>query len=103
MTGAATIISRIESALERARWRKLELRGLYLDHEDYADFAYAETIRWQQETGSTALLWPLSYENILIIGGKALPVKESPRRSAIYGQHGEEIVVPKQLSEKVAA
>jgi hypothetical protein len=78
-----SIISRIEAALEKARWRKLELRGLYLDHEDYADFAYAETVRYQQETGSTAMLWPLSYENVLIIGGKA-------------------ITVPKRLSAKVA-
>lgn len=96
------IISRIESALEKARWRKLELRGLYLDHEDYADFAYAVTLKYQQETGSQALLWPLSYENILILGAKVLPVKEATR-SAIYATSGEAIYVPKQLSAKVAA
>lgn len=37
------IIERIEAALEKARWRKLELRGLYLDPIDYAAFAKAET------------------------------------------------------------
>lgn len=94
---AGGIIDRIEAALEKARWRKLELRGLYLDHDDYADFAHAETLRFQRETGSTAILWPLSYENILIIGGKALPVKEATR-SAIYATSGEAIVVPKRLS-----
>lgn len=102
MTGSDTIIPRIESALEKARWRKLELRGLYLDHEDYADFAYAKTLSWQQETGGTALLWPLSYENVLIIGAKLLPVKGATR-SAIYATSGEAIYVPKRLSEKVAA
>ena len=95
------IIDRIECALEKARWRKLELRGLYLDHEDYADFAYAETLRWQKETGSTALLWPLAYENVLILNAKSIPVKEATR-SAIYSTTGEEIAVPKKLSAKVA-
>jgi hypothetical protein len=38
-----TIYDRIDSALERARWRQLELRGLYLDPVDYAAFAKAET------------------------------------------------------------
>jgi hypothetical protein len=96
------IIDRIEAALEKARWRKLELRGLYLDHADYADFAYAETLRYQQETGSTALLWPCSYRNVLIIGGKALPVKEATR-SAIYATSGEAIIVPKELSRRTRA
>ena len=96
------IIARIESALEKARWRKLELRGLYLDHQDYADFAYAETLRYQQETGSTAMLWPLSYENVLILGEKALPIKEAGK-SALYATSGEAITVPKQLSRMTRA
>jgi hypothetical protein len=97
-----SIITRIESALEKARWRKLELRGLYLDHDDYADFAYAETLRYQQETGSTAMLWPIAYENILILGGKALPVKEAGQ-SAVYATSGEAIAVPKRLSPRTRA
>jgi hypothetical protein len=97
---AGSIIDRIEAALEKARWRKLDLRGLYLDHEDYADFAYAETIRFQQETGSQAMLWPLSYDNVLILGAKAVPVKGAGR-SAVYANSGEEIRVAKRLSPRV--
>jgi hypothetical protein len=96
------IIDRIEAALEKARWRKLELRGLYLDSDDYADFAYAETVRYQEATGGTTILWPLSYENILILGDKALPVNAGTR-SAIYATSGEAIAVPKRLSNLVAA
>jgi hypothetical protein len=99
---AETIIARIESALEKARWRKLELRGLYLDRDDYADFAHAETLRYQQETGSTAILWPCSYENVLLLNRKLIPVKASGR-SAAYSTTGEEIVVPKRLSPRTVA
>lgn len=95
-----TILDRIDCALEKARWRKLELRGLYLDHEDYADFAHAMTLRYQQETGSTAILWPLSYENVLLLGRSAVPVKEG-QSSAIYATSGEPICVSKKLSHHV--
>jgi hypothetical protein len=96
------ILARIEAAIEKARWRKLELRGLYLDHEDYADFAYAETVRWQEETGSAAILWPLSYDNVLILNKKSIPVKEAAK-SAVYATSGEAVYVPKMLSPRVAA
>jgi hypothetical protein len=96
------ILERIAAALEKARWRRLELRGLYLDHDDYADFAHAETLRYQQETGSDAILWPLSYENVLILNERAIPVKES-QRSGIYSTTGEYIAVPKRLSPKTEA
>jgi hypothetical protein len=97
-----SIIDRIESALEKARWRKLKLRGLYLDHQDYADFAHAETLRYQRETGSGAILWPLSFDHVLILNEKSIPVKGATV-SAVYGEHGEKIVVPKQLSPRTRA
>lgn len=96
------IIARIESALEKARWRELELRGLYLDDEDYADFAYAETLRYQEETGSSAMLWPLSFDHVLILNDKSIPVKGATK-SAIYATSGEAITIPKRLSPRTRA
>jgi hypothetical protein len=92
----------IDVALEKARWRNLELRGIYLDPADYAAFALFETKRWQRETGSSATVVPLSYRNVLIIGGKALPVKEA-KCSAVYATSGEAIYIPKRLSPRVKA
>lgn len=80
----------------------LELRSLYLDHQDYADFAHAMTLKWQEETGTDTILWPLSYENVLIIGGNAIPVAGA-NRSAIYATSGEAIYVPKALSPRTRA
>jgi hypothetical protein len=39
---------------------------------------------------------------VLIIGGKALPVKEA-KQSAVYATSGEAIVIPKELSPRVRA
>lgn len=94
------IYRRIDSALEKARWRKLELRGIYLDFADYHAFAKAETDHYQKAAGSKALIWPLSYENVLILGKKALPVKEAGK-SAVYATSGEAIAIPKRLSPRV--
>ena len=96
-----SIYDRIDAALEKARWRQLELRGIYLDEEDYFAFAKAETIRWRKASGSKARVYPMSYENVLIIGGKALV---SPaKHSAVYAKSGEAIYIPKRLNVKVAA
>lgn len=98
----AGITELIDVALEKARWRKLELRGIYLDPADYAAFALFETEKYQRESGSDCTVWPLSYQNVLILGHKALPVKEA-KRSAIYATSGEEIAIPKRLSPRVRA
>lgn len=94
------IYKRMDAALERARWRGLTLRGIYLDPGDYAAFARTETSRWRNRTGSTAKVWPLSYGNVLIIGGAALPVKEATK-SAVYADSGEAIYIAKRLSHRV--
>lgn len=98
----ASIYDRVDAALEKARWRNLALRGIYLNPADYAAFAKAETVRWRKETGSKALCWPLSYQHVLILGKSALPVKEA-KSSAVYATSGEQIAIPKRLSPRVRA
>lgn len=97
-----SIHDRIDAALEKARWRKLELRGIYLDEEDYFAFAKAETERWRKASGSKARVYPLSYEKVLILGNGCAIVKPA-KRSRVYAKGGEIIDVPKRLSAKVAA
>ncbi len=95
-----TILDRIDTALEKARWRKLELRGIYLDPSDYAAFAKIRTAQYRRETGSKASLLPLSYEHVLILGKNLLLVKEATG-SAVYATSGEGIAIPKRLSARV--
>jgi hypothetical protein len=96
------IYARIDSALEKAHWRKWKLRGIYLDPIDYFCLHEAETKRWQALLGGEGPVWPLSYENVHIIGGKALPVKHAGK-SAVYAESGEAITIPKELSPRVRA
>lgn len=96
-----SIYERINTALEKARWRKFELRGIYLDKAGYEAFAKAETARYRKMTGSSARTYPMAYENVLIIGGSA--IVHPAKGSAVYGQSGEAITIPKRLSMKVAA
>jgi hypothetical protein len=99
---ANSIYTRIDCALEKGRWRKLALRGIYLDAADYAEFVAAETKAWRESTGSKATVYPLSYGDHLIIGGAAVPVKEAGT-SAVYATSGEGITIPKRLSPRVKA
>lgn len=95
------IYERIDAALEKARWRQLHLRGIYLDEADYFALVRAETARWRKASGSGARVYPMSYDNALIIGGSALvsPAKSS----AVYAESGEAITICKHLSPKVRA
>lgn len=94
-----SIYDRIAAALEKARWRKLELRGIYLDEEDYLAFAKAETARYRKMTGSRSRTYPMSYENVLILGAGSVIVKPATR-SRVYAKGGETIDIPKRLSLK---
>jgi len=96
------ICARIDAALEKARWRQWKLRGIYLDPIDYFCFQEAETKRYRAEHGGEGPVWPLSYDNQLIIDGKALPVKHGGK-SAIYATSGESITIPKELSPRTKA
>ena len=97
-----SIYVRIDCALEKARWRGLILRGIYLDKADYAAFANARTVEWRRQFGGKAKVWPLSYENALILSKSVLPVKEA-RQSAVYSTTGEGIAIAKRLSPRVKA
>jgi hypothetical protein len=94
-----SVTDRIDSALEKARWRKLELRGIYLDSADYAALAKQRTAEHRAAFGGRAKVWPLSYESVLLIGRSLLPVKAG-KSSAVYATSGESIAVPKHLSAK---
>jgi hypothetical protein len=95
-----SIFRRIDYALEKARWRKLELRGIYLDEADYAALVRVSTRRYRKRFGSDATVWPLSYKNELIIGKSLLPVKAAAA-SAVYSKTGQGITIPKRLSRRV--
>ena len=97
-----SIEDRIQAALEKARWRKLELRGMYLDEEDYQELADSETENYRKSTGSSAKLWPCTYQHVLLLSRKAIPVHEAIV-SAVYATSGERICIPKKLSPRVAA
>jgi excinuclease UvrABC nuclease subunit len=93
------ILDRLDAALQKARFRRLELRGIYLDEADYAAFAKAMTRRWRKASGSRAGVFPLAYDSVLIIGGSAM-VHEA-KKSAVYATSGEAVVIPKRLSPRV--
>jgi hypothetical protein len=97
-----SLYDRIDAALEKARWRKLEVRGIYLDEADYFAFAKAETDRWRKASGSKVRVYPMSYGNVLILGSGCSIVKPATR-SRVYAKGGETIDIPKRLSAKVAA
>lgn len=94
-----SIYQHIDTALEKARWRNLKIRGIYLDETDYFTFAKAETARWRKATGSRARVYPMAYDNVLIIGGKA--IVHPAKSSAVYTESGEAIAIPKRLSPRI--
>lgn len=96
---ADALYAKLDAALEKARWRRWTLRGIYLNPRDYDAFAKAETRRYRHRTGSKAEVHPLGYRHALIIGGSALPVRAGTK-SAVYNQNGEAIYIA-ALSPKV--
>lgn len=106
----AAIIRRIDAALARMSAEKMEPRAIYLTPADYASLARVKTKRWQKETGSSALIFPLSYEDVPIVneslcarlsydsakGTAIVPVRQAKgkRASTIYSTHGVTVRVP---------
>lgn len=88
MSGRDCIVTRVESALERARYRGEKVRALCLSEADRKAWNKARSKEWGSEVVS------LSYCDIPIRHGE---------RSAVYTDVGVAIYVPKRLSAKVAA
>lgn len=91
---ASTIVARIEAALEKAVFRKMKVRAIYLDEADRQAYTKANTRYWRKQLGSKAIFHPLSFGDHPIRYGS---------RSRIYDEHGVEIAIPKRLSPRVRA
>jgi uncharacterized protein (UPF0210 family) len=82
------IINRLDAALEKMAFRRMDVRAIYLTVEDHDALDRAESARWKRKVSV------LEYEGHEIRRGNV---------SKIYSTHGVEIVVPKRLSMKAAA
>lgn len=88
----SAIHDRIDAALEKAVFRELEIRAIYLDAADHDAFVKAHTRYWRKELKSDATFWPTTYRDHSVrIGGK----------SRIYSTHGVEVRIPKRISSRV--
>jgi hypothetical protein len=80
------IIRRIDAALATMRSRGMAPRAIYLTPSDHKLLARAQTTRYRRETGSKALLWPGSHDDVPIIAekliGAMVPVREATGRKA---------------------
>lgn len=83
-----SIVRRIEATLERVRWQRAQVRGIYLTEADHdaLDAAYSKA-----NGGPRAVL---SFGDHLIFRGE---------RSAIYSTCGVAFYIPKRLSPRTAA
>jgi hypothetical protein len=86
------IIERIDAALQKASFRQMEVRAIYLDDADDAAFVKAVTRYWRKELKSKAIFWPTEYRGHHVRKGS---------KSRIYSTHGVEIAIPKRLSPRV--
>lgn len=90
---SATILDRIDAALEKVRARGMEVRAIYLDPDDDAAFVQAHTRFWRKALKSRATFYPTEHDGHHIRQGN---------RSAVYSTHGVEVSIPKRLSPRVA-
>jgi hypothetical protein len=90
---AATIIQRIEAALEKMRWRRMEVRAIYLTAEDHDDFDLAMAAEMTKALGRRVRGSFLAFREHHIRRGET---------SAIYSTHGLAVVIPKRLSRRTA-
>jgi hypothetical protein len=103
------IIRRIDAGLARMRERGMEPRAIYLTPADFLLLARAKTTRWRRETGSKALVWPLSYDDVPLISEKLIeqmvPVRLAKGRngSTIYSTRGVTVAVPRKQPEPLRA
>lgn len=82
------IISRLDAALEKARWQGVGVKAIYLDQDDANAFDAAVSAAFAMK------LHCLAYKDHHIRYGE---------RSRVFTDSGSEIAVPKMLSAKVRA
>ena len=89
---AGSIISRIETALEKMRFSQMEVRAIYLDDEDDVAFVKANTRFWRKALKSRDTFWPTTFEGHPLRRGK---------RSLVYSTHGVATTIAKRVSPRV--
>lgn len=87
----AVIFQRIDLALEKMRFRQMEVRAIYLDEEDRDEFDRANTRMWQAKLGSKAKFFATTYREHPLRNGE---------KSRIYSTHGVETVIRKRLPKR---
>jgi hypothetical protein len=99
-----TIIRRIDAALAELAARELQPRAIYLTPSDYWLLRRTKTARWRRATGSSAIIWPLSYGDVPLVSDKTagltIPVSAASnlnrRGSCIYSTTGIPVAVPRR-------
>jgi len=85
------IVQRLDAALEKVAFRKMDVRAIYLDSADREALTRWWTRKWRKQLGSKAEFIPLAYRDH--------PVR-SGNNSIIYSTHGVGVTVPKRLSSR---
>jgi hypothetical protein len=106
MKPAPRIIRRIDAALGKMRVQGMEPRAIYLTLADYRLLARSRTTRYRRETGSRALVWPCSHDDVPLISAKLIdkmvpvrPTLGATRRSTVFSTNGVSVAVPKLAPE----
>jgi hypothetical protein len=105
VTPPPLIIRRIDAALGKMRQQRMEPRAIYLTPSDYKLLARAKTTRFRRETGSRAVLWPCSHDDVPLICealiGQMVPVRLTKGRSGstVYSTRGVTVAVPRRPPE----
>jgi hypothetical protein len=97
-------VARMDAALANLTARGMDPRAFYLTPFDYAALAKAKTKRWREDSGSGALVWPLSHRDVPLIGEslieQMIPVRQttsSRKQSTLYSTRGVSVNVPRHL------
>ncbi|MES2902872.1 MAG: hypothetical protein V4696_01680 [Pseudomonadota bacterium] len=83
------IRDRIDAALEKMAWQRMEVRAIYLTEADLKQLNRLLS----KEFGRGFKLHACGYRDHILRTGK---------ESTIYSTHGVEVVIPKRLSHRVA-
>lgn len=86
------LLDRIDAALERMRLRGRAVRTITLDEKDRAEFDAINTKAWREHLGSEATFYATQYREHFLRSG---------HKSIVFGENGEEVIIPKRLSKKV--
>lgn len=92
----ATICDRLDRAIAIIVHNGHKPASIFLTKADHDELSAHETRLHRERSGSTAFVWPCSYDDVPIITAKLIehyevPVRQSqpaPKRSTVYGTNG---------------